>query len=382
VEEYIVESPSTIKGYAAFQERLEKLRKDLPSLAAVIEKHLGDMDWYSIPEEIESLPTETTKLYFHTNQPVYQTSTEVFTSQKKLENIPEEKIGRLFMHEGVMSLQESKDAEKVRPVMVRLLSKQASIGDVQNVLAKGGLGGHFSSTELDRIASLHVEKLLNQQKYDIDTLSTWCDGSGNDSKETIADLEESKKYGFRFVGTEKDIAQAIDEAPYFDLTFFCGGDTASNFNQTVCRAIAYGPKVGEPNHELATEVRRANSDEVAKRMRTAKLAKMEELARSEAFITLLAIQSSYSTDADIVSQKFPDNSSPEAVKLAKKIMTKVKARREAINFSDKAALGRLHCNSIHAVKSRIEHLVNPASAETKESGSQTSSDKPSSTDAN
>ncbi|MGZ3696294.1 MAG: hypothetical protein ACXWQO_20055 [Bdellovibrionota bacterium] len=380
VEKYVHEDPSDIKGYNELQARIAKIRETFPALADSIKEHLGEMDWYVVPKTISQLPASKTGLHFTTEQPIYQTSSEIFISEEALKKMSTEELGDAFTHEGVMSLTGDKHSDLVRPVTVRLLSDKPSADKIQNALAKFNFGAYFTKEQMAELAKRNTMKtFFDNTLYEANKLNA-CQGTEEDEKlyKTISENDSS----WDWIGVTMDLSQqflheSIGHDPG-DVWVACGGLTpmGPSFSDVpvssspACREVekVYGDDdrirgLNLPNIDARLQALKFAGQQYDAAVDQAIVKLAETLGQSNAYLTLLAISAKNPNVDYKWNMKVLNEQRPERKKVYDKLKPKVDQRRAQIDFSDKASLYRLRCNSYKALTKEYLQLAPAASVE-------------------
>jgi hypothetical protein len=365
IEQYYVDDLASIPGGANFEARMAKVRQLLPTLGDAMQSRLGEMDWYLIPAKISQLPAEKTGLHFNTEQPIYQTRNEVFVSESGLKAMDQNQIGALFIHEGVMALHEKKFSDEVRPVVVRLLSSKATPENVQSTLLKFNFGAYFTDKQMAELVrdGTHSTVLKNALFESAQVQS--CTG---DEKTDAALFQKAAEDFAPWTGNGADLSRQITGT----LADGDGGDVWSSCGYGIALTPKGTPACLEVNKIFGDEELHNKLPNYKNRKLALDLAgkqylriageqqreMIRKLAESNAYLTVMALAHPDANESkDIVRPLKKGEKDEQNVKLYKEVKAKIDQRRAQIDFTDKAALARLRCNSVKALAKEYHRLA-------------------------
>lgn len=376
VEKYLHDDPSDIKGFKEYQVRLAKIAETLPGLSAAMKEKLADMDVYLVPKQISELPASKTGLHFTTEQPIYQTSSEIFISEPGIATMTPDEVGDTLVHEAVMSLTNVKQSDQVRPVSARLLSEKASTDKIQAALLKFNFGAYFTDAQVSEFVKVNtLTTFFGNLLYEAKPMLA-CQGTAEDEK-LYADLLDKGSKG-DWMGPTMELSEQItfeaNEKSAGDIWIGCGGGgmfltgIPAN-NSPLCREVetSYHDEDKLDQYKIPNLVNRyaalkAGGKQYNRLSNKAMNDFAEAMGRSNAYLSAMAL-SPANKDIDVKANvKFLERN-PERLAVYQKLKAKIAQRRKEIDFGDQAAVYRLRCNSYKALAREIEKMATPGAIE-------------------
>jgi hypothetical protein len=120
IEDYLVDPYADLPDFKnTIDSFLRQLGAALPQLATEIEQTIDNRDWYLIPAKLDALPSSITGLNFESDQPFYQTKTEIFVDRNQLTSMDPAPRQTLYKHEVLMANFQA-TSEQTREIMAYL----------------------------------------------------------------------------------------------------------------------------------------------------------------------------------------------------------------------------------------------------------------------
>lgn len=380
VEQYQVENIAEVKGYSLFKEKLEMVRKDLPELAARIEKAAQSKAWYVIPSDFDLLSLEQTKLQFTTNQAAYQNEKEIFVSQNSLDKMDEEAAAFKLMHESVMAMQKPPfKVSEVRLLTGKIFARGASAKSIQEAAAVNGFGVYFTKTQLQqqrgylRLSYLEAldgylksnERLCDFSAHEvghakhrlpnvIETLNSYDDELPQSPFSSPFSASPSYLGGGMMHGVRK--ANYVQAAKWAPLASAEGNPADSTEKFRARLGDLWASYQGKGVNALEGETMRDALKRLAQPLEEDSFRIRQRLAENPAFLDLLAMQVKMGGNEDQLKQSF--SSDPKHQRLLP-IYDRVRARLNSVPNNAKAnpqkTLSRL-CANIESVKADVRRM--------------------------
>lgn len=345
VEKYAIDRPETLRGFAELKTRIAQIRKTFPTLAIAIESRLKEMEWYLVPQKISTLPRNQTGLHFTTEQPAYQTRTELFLSETALKKMERVEIGDVLLHEGVMALQRDKSADLVRPVTARLLRTMTPerISEIQKFLAENQFGPYFTGEQLDAIIAKKSTPLFFANiLYDNENVEA-CTGTTDDDKlfERMYEFDQDA-----WIGTSMNLIRQLSRNRMGTNTLwsYCGWS-----NSPTCKEV-YGLVSDNaknlPNYGIRKRAFELAGDEVNRKEREIAVNLVEHLSNSDAYVTMIAL-----SNAEVEKfEEFKASFGQREHELFSRVMTKVEAKKAQIALADSTTVAKARCESLKRLR--------------------------------
>jgi hypothetical protein len=396
VEQFQVTDLSQVKGFELYNAKMELLRKELPELAARIDKGVANKTWYVIPRDFDELRRDQTKLRFDTTQAAYQNDSEVFLSQNALDQMDEEGAAYKLMHESIMSTQDVRDPIPVRAATGKIMAKGANPLTIQEAVAKARLGVYFTPGQMTaqrrqlQIAYLdHVAGILEEANQRC-TIAQWNpDYESYMRREYAKNPQGRAKYELEQLTDklnawpENNKFFGVWNSPFSSSPQYGGGllGAKARWNSNEVGSIKFGfadvtkahPEIATPGFaewEANFSVNNPNHNGVEEGIRQGYYRKLEDgvekdsfriiqrLGTIDAFVDLLAIQMRQPrADVKELSPDFyaPNKDAVEKAYQIAPILDSVKARLNSVPRDASSQLVRL-CSDVSALQGEVAGL--------------------------
>lgn len=356
VEKYVHKNPSDIPGYKELQARIEQIRKTFPSLALMIENRLKEVDWYVIPKKITELPAEKTGLFFATNQAAYQTRTEIFLSEPAIKKMLPKELGDLFVHEGIMALQEKKSADLVRPVVSHLLSDKIDSKQqkfIQDFLAKNEFGPYYSADQFEDILQKQYMWLTFKNMVYQARQASACTGNIESDRQVQGEAEKYEES--RWIGAHMNIASQLvnyDDDGHGMMVGNCTPNYGVLCNETWGKLTSdHANEV--PNAEIRLAAKAAAARVLNQKIYPANAKLVEKFAESDAYLTVAALAKPDRHIVQLNLKKMP----PESRAIYDRVMEKVAKKRQELDLSNPEAVAAMQCRATKDLRAVYLHAA-------------------------